>query len=260
MTATKIPGTSVLDGSLTHADIAAANLDGTAATLSMRTLGAGPLQAFPGNRLSCFRQWIKNPNDTAFVNVGFVAGPTVTSSTAAATGDTATRPYLTVDTAATTNSVAKVVSAALNYVRRCFIPILNWPFRTGPSVATVSFWIGFTSASLDAVATPTTQHVAAFRYDTSVDGTAFWRCITCNGASGVTTTTTSVAVSTATEYNFRIEMDSSNVFFYIDNVLVGTHTTNLPGNTTNVGLVQSATTLANAAIQFRSATLSLLSA
>ena len=44
-----ITGADISDGSITDADIASANKDGTAATPSLRTLGTGAQQAVAGN-------------------------------------------------------------------------------------------------------------------------------------------------------------------------------------------------------------------
>lgn len=49
MPKTSVNSQDVKDGSLTDADVAAANKDGTGATPSLRTLGAGAAQAAPGN-------------------------------------------------------------------------------------------------------------------------------------------------------------------------------------------------------------------
>jgi hypothetical protein len=48
-TPTRVDGQDIRDLSITDADVAAANKDGTAATPSLRTLGTGAQQAAPGN-------------------------------------------------------------------------------------------------------------------------------------------------------------------------------------------------------------------
>lgn len=205
------------------------------------------------------RWWLKNPSATTYSSVGMISAPTVTTSTAVASGDTLTRPYVTIDTAASTNSFCEVITATFGFIRRCWSPTLVVPVRTPATITNVRHWIGFGNQSLNAVGAPTTQHVAAFRYDTGVDGTVFWRCVTCNGASGVTTTTTAVAYAASTEAVFRIEMDAAvGVSFYIDDVRVALHTTNLPGNTTNMGFASTVTTLNSTAKDQRVGTFTLL--
>ena len=46
-----------------------------------------------------------------------------------------------------------------------------------------------------------------------------------------------VAVTTSTKYRFRVVLDDvgATAKFYINNVLVATHTTNLPASATNMG-------------------------
>lgn len=183
------------------------------------------------------RYWLKNPSATTIISSGAIAAPTVTTQTSVS-GDTATKTFLTINTAASNGSVASVVSTTA-FLRRCHSFTLVQPTAAGDaaSQANVRRWIGAWSADPSATGAPTTQHMAAFRYDTGVDGTAFWRCVTCDGASGVTTTTTTVAAGTAAQENvFRIETDGAlgHVAFYIDDVCVALHTTNLPGNTTNL--------------------------
>jgi hypothetical protein len=49
MARTQVPGSQILDATITDADVAAANKDGAAGTASMRTLGTGAAQAAAGN-------------------------------------------------------------------------------------------------------------------------------------------------------------------------------------------------------------------
>jgi len=209
------------------------------------------------------RYWLKNPASTSFTSVGMIAAPTVTSFAAGGTtGDTATRPYLTINTTTTIDQEASVVSTTA-FLRRAFMPTLVVPIHAGDaaSQSNIRRWIGFWSATLAAVSTPTTQHVAAFRYDTALDGTAFWRCVTCDGASNVTTTTTTIAAdTTSAERIFRIEMNGSlgQISFYIDDVCVALHSTNLPGNTSAMIVGVSMTTLTAAARNMRVGSLTLI--
>jgi len=209
------------------------------------------------------RYWLKNPAATSFTSVGMIAAPTVTSFAAGGTtGDTATRPYLTINTTAIIDQEASIVSTTA-FLRRAFLPTLVVPIHAGDaaSQSNIRRWIGFWSTALAAVSTPTTQRVAAFRYDTALDGTAFWRCVTCDGASNVTTTTTTIAAdTTSAERIFRIEMNGSlgQISFYIDDVCVALHSTNLPGNTSSMIVGASMTTLTAAARNMRVGSLTLI--
>lgn len=65
-------GGKIADGTVTHVDIAAANKDGAASTPSMRTLGAGALQAVAGNdsRLSDARTPLAHTHSASQVTSG----------------------------------------------------------------------------------------------------------------------------------------------------------------------------------------------
>lgn len=208
------------------------------------------------------RWWLKNPAAAAYVNQGMAAAPTVTSNTAAASGDSIVRPLLTIDTAATTGSFCEVITAAFNYVRRCWSPTLCVPFRTALAPATnIRHWVGYSTLSLNASASPTTAHIAAIYYDTSVHGTAFWRAYTCNGAAATSTTTTAPYTANA-EQMLRVEMESDAsgavVNFYLDDVRIASHSTTLPGNTTFMGFFSTLTTLTTAAVQQKVGTFTLI--
>lgn len=67
MATTQVKGAQVLDGTITDADVAAANKDGAAGTASMRTLGTAATQASAGNdsRLSDSRTPTAHALDSA---------------------------------------------------------------------------------------------------------------------------------------------------------------------------------------------------
>ena len=117
-------------------------------------------------------------------------------------------------------------------------------------IQNVRIWVGYGAYDLRASDT-NLANVAAFRYCTATDGTAFWRCVTSDSGSTPTVTTTTVPVATSTSYTFHIDMrNPAAYYFYINGVLVATHTTNLPATTTSVyGYVTSQTT-ASAAHDF----------
>lgn len=251
----------IKDGTLTSADFDSGYIDGGQAIPSLRTIGTGSSQACAGDdeRLSksyLYRRLLEafpDANDFTWQQRGWKTTPTFDAFDAALAAPT-TRPYARVTTAGTSGSAGGIKPT--NYggngesVRTEWFPEFVHSIGTRSVVTSYRFWAGFTSASLDAVGTPTTQHVAAFRYDTGVDGTAFWRCITCDGASNVTTTTTSVAIATSTFYDLRIRCkDASNIEFWINGNLIVTHKTNLPSSTTLLSPVSRVVTLTNQARQ-----------
>lgn len=86
---------------------------------------------------------------------------------------------------------------------------------------------------------------AWFRYSTSASDTT-WKCITTNdSAGGPTITDTGVTVTTGTK-KFMIHKTSSNVKFYLDDVLVATNTTDLPDKNSTMAIAAGrANNLAN---------------
>jgi hypothetical protein len=99
----------------------------------------------------------------------------------------------------------------------------------------------------------------AFRRDTGA-GDANWQAVTDNGSGTPTVTNTSVTVAIDQSERFMIVVDSAgaNVRFYIDEVLVATHTTTLPGATTALGYVSKVRTLEAVAKSFRFSRMSIL--
>lgn len=195
-------------------------------------------------------EWFHDPGATTISSKGTTATLAQVGTATPSSQDSSTMPREQHLTGATSgNAGGRETSATV--IQRSWVGGMCARYSMGPNISNVRHWCGFSSAALDQVATPTTQHVAAFRYDTGVDGTAFWRAVTCDGASNVTTTTTSVAAANDTTkpggWLLRIEMDASNVYFYIDDALVATHSTNLPGSTTALGVKMAVTTLTTAA-------------
>ena len=129
-----------------------------------------------------------------------------------------------------------ILQTGYTSTQRRWDPHLEGLLFTGTDITHVRYWFGLFSASPNNVNDPAALHFAAFRYITSVDGTAFWRTVTSDGAtSNIKTSTAAIAAST--EYRLRIECELAipEGRFYVDDVLVGTHTANLPALDTMLG-------------------------
>jgi hypothetical protein len=173
--------------------------------------------------------WQANGNDTTPENVGMGASTTTGS---AAQNDGATGPFIQYDTSTTINSDAGW-NGSTNGIRTDWSPVMTAYIATDSAITDVRFWIGMFSGDPMGSADPA-LHLAAFRYDTAADGTAFWRTATKDGTT-INVTTTTIAIATGTAYNLRIDArDSSSIKFYIDGVLAATHTTNLPTSSTDL--------------------------
>lgn len=207
------------------------------------------LMAYPFAAGRARRFWSIQQNSglTSTNNSGFLTAPTV-NGTSSVTHDTDGQ-WLNYATASIIDRDGGWISSNFNQVQRQNGPIFGIVLKTGSVLADIQnarIWAGLFSATPMAAAMPAI-HLAGFRYDTTVDGTAFWRCVTNNGGAG-TITTTLVAVAPNTKYELMVDMaDQSNVKFYINGALVATHTATLPGATQNLGHQEQLRTLAAAA-------------
>lgn len=181
-------------------------------------------------------QLIKEQGTTNLISVGIQA-PTETNAGTSVDGTQfGVKRYITTST---TDDKAGLITPALfraGYNADCL-----GVTSVGNTITNYRFWLACTNTDLGGVGAPTTQHVAGFRYDTSVDGTAFWRTVSCDGSSNVTTTTTTYAIVAATFYKFRIVFvasggSPSEIRFFIDDNLLAIHTANFPGSGTDLKL------------------------
>jgi hypothetical protein len=99
--------------------------------------------------------------------------------------------------------------------------------QTPATITSARWFVGLGSARLGPAAVLNGE-VACFRYDTGTDGTAFWRVVT-NTSGGVgEVTTTTVAFTASTTYLLEIDYSGTYPKFYINNVLVATHSGIIP--------------------------------
>lgn len=181
----------------------------------------------------------KNVAAATVTATGGIAAPTLTATVANA--DDATGMWLQHTSGALLGNASGAVSAAFTQFQRGWDVAGVFSVRLGTDVTSQRVWVGFCSANPEASATPAV-HLAAFRYDTGVQG-GFWQCVTAAGTATQTVTTTSVAATASGAYRMRVHMTGSDVKFYIDGALVATHTTNLPTATQALGWAIRVTTL-----------------
>lgn len=100
------------------------------------------------------------------------------------------------------------------------------------ATTSVEHEIGFTDASGGSMSVGTDLH-AVFVLDVSASGV--WRCRNGNGTNQTETVT---AVTAADDDILAIVNNETDIRFFINGVLVATHTTNLPGSSTELGYRQ----------------------
>jgi hypothetical protein len=168
-------------------------------------------------------------------NTGFSTAPSP-EGTGSAIND-ATGQYINYSTDPTTKG-AGWGAAAYTIVQTQNKPVFTMVVKTGANAADVQncrIWCGLFTGEPMGSDTPA-QHIAAFRYSTAVDGTAYWRCVTYGNSGSQTVTATTVAIAADTRYVLQVDCtDPASIKFYINGVLVATHTTSLPRTTQNMG-------------------------
>lgn len=204
--------------------------------------GAG--YAFPSEIDANIRWWMIQQNGglTTLNNVGFTTAPTATGTATVLNAPPA--QFINYASAAVAASEAGWVSSAFSQTMYQFRPRYKSIMRTGGVITNVRYWMGLFSAT-PATADDPAINGMGFRYSTVADGTAFWRCWSNDGAGGGTVTVTTVPFTVSTNYVLSIEVspDGLSIFFYINDLLVATHVTDLPGAAVNMGHVERITTL-----------------
>lgn len=184
----------------------------------------------------------QNASLTTLNQIGFSTAPTQNGTTGIVNATQA--QFITYTTAAVLNSDGGWISTAFTQTRWDYRPVYSAAIRTQPSILAARFWMGLFDSSPMASSDPAI-HGMGFRYDTGVDGTAFWRCWSNDGAGAGTVTVTTVPFTPSTIYRLAIAVNPNglSVDFYINDVVVATHSTDLPGGSIDLGHVEQVRTL-----------------
>ncbi|MCS6953862.1 MAG: hypothetical protein RMK57_12725 [Bryobacterales bacterium] len=114
------------------------------------------------------------------------------------------------------------------------------------STSNLRWWLGMSHLAGGEMGTDVPGHaLAMFRYSTSAADTTF-KCVTCSGGSGNCTVTDSGVTADTNRHLFEISWTGTAYQFRIDNNLVCTNATNLPGNGVTYGVAVRLRTLENA--------------
>lgn len=195
---------------------------------------------------------------TTLDTAGTVA-PTVATTNITASADDQTGGALVKYLTTAASSVDAGVITGFGVVQPRWAPYFYGRIQTDASAITSTrLAVGLVSADVASNAGPastgayTTAQGAFLRYDTGVDGTAFWRAVTGNGTNATITTTT-VAVAADTSYELVIEVNSAgtSIRFWVNGTLAATHTTNLPSTSAALGVTARLRTLTTSARALR---------
>lgn len=185
------------------------------------------------------RPWFVTANSGAATvsTVGLAAGAVVSAT--AANVDTVDGAFINVQTGATTSAAtaSSGVSTAFTIFRDSWGLQGDALIKTSSTVSSNVLWVGFMGASQTSTATSGTK--IAFKYDSAIDGTT-WRAFVANSSTQYTANT-GITVSTGTIYHFGIQANSSTAWFYASTgtnpvSFVTSTTSSLPTSTaTNLG-------------------------
>lgn len=112
--------------------------------------------------------------------------------------------------------------------------IMPIPDPPNPDIATSRTWIGLFDKAPMSSADPATTNIAGFRFDCATDGASGnWQAVLKDGTTA-NVIDTGVAVVAETAYKFYIKTNGTSFYFYIDDVLVATSSTNAPTASTEL--------------------------
>lgn len=196
--------------------------------------------------------------DSTLILTGVLPPTVATANITPSSDDQAEGPLVKYLTTAASGVDAGVISP-VGAVQPRWAPYFYGRIRTDASAITSTrLAVGLVSADIASNAGPastgsySTAAGAWLRYDTGVDGTAFWRTVTGSGTTATVTTTTA-AITADTSYELIIEINAaaSSIRFVINGTAVATHSTNLPSASAALAAIARLRTLAASARALR---------
>lgn len=159
--------------------------------------------------------------------------------------------FLMAPTPATLNALAGWVSATLDQVQLNFLPTFVAHIYTYAVVTNQRIWIGLATVGMvNASGTglaDTFLNGLGFRFSTAAGDTT-WKAVAGTGAAQ-TVVDTGVAVAASTDYRMFIDASTAGtVYYWINETLVATITTNLPTGTSLLGPIAQVKALAAQAV------------
>jgi hypothetical protein len=177
-------------------------------------------------------QWESaNPGAASLTSVG-PSFPLSTQGTVAAADDTDGGWVKITASSTTLNGTAGRTTTTHQWYADWNITFVAW-MKTGggaaPAVSTnARYWVSMGSVSPTLTETPNGS-IAGFRYSTAA-GDVNWQCVSGNSSVNQQITNSGVPFADGTAYLFRIVFGTAKVKFYIDEILVATHTTHVPAS------------------------------
>lgn len=180
---------------------------------------------------------------TTLSNVGIASVPTTVGTASLVNVTTGEGQHIQYLSGAISGNEGGLAMPTFDQTQRQRLPILDVAMRTAATITVQRTWSGLFSNDPMGADVPGGVYVIGFRYSPATDTTAFWRCVTGDGTGSATVTTTTVAFTGTTSYRLRIVFGTSEARFYINGILVATHTTFLAPGTQGLGFVHKVRTL-----------------
>lgn len=187
------------------------------------------------------RYILSTPGAGTFDSFGFPG--VATTGTIGNADDSAFGPLTSLSTGSVSGNTASLISSSV-FLRGWALDLEIYIRMASPTA--MRLWLGFTSGSLTG-ADDGTVNALAFRFST-VAGDSNWQAYANDGGAPGTIVDTGVAVSASAGYLLRIRAlpDNSGVEYYINDELITTISTNLPGTATAMAFATYITTAAAA--------------
>jgi hypothetical protein len=127
--------------------------------------------------------------------------------------------------------VASIVMGTGGNPRGDWSPDLELSIQSSATITSIRYWHGMFASTPSGSSNPSGVSGMGFRFDTGA-GDSTWQCWSNDGSGTGTVTNSGVNVTSSTSYRLRCATDGSNVYFWIANNLVATHTVDIPAATT----------------------------
>jgi hypothetical protein len=194
------------------------------------------------------RHTVPDPNATTW-QTALMGVPIVTASATSNT-DNATGPQIQLTTTNVSSNVAQIELGTGAFLRGDWNVELEVIAAAGATITSVRLWIGLFDTPPSGSDDPSGVTGAGFHFNPA--SSANWRAWSNDGTTTGTFTDTGVAVVASSTKRFRLRSDgSSTVQFYIDNVLVATHSSEHPAAATYHNIGAYCTTLSAATRSIR---------
>lgn len=180
-----------------------------------------------------FGQVVAAGNSTTFISTG---QSHTLSSFAQSNQDNSKRAQIRFNTTtASPNTASLICGAPGNAIQSRWDPWFEAVVAPSTTITDVRVWVGFFASTPGSSDDPAINHFG-FRFSTSASD-ATYKCVSNDGSGGGAITDSFVTVAGATDVRLAAAVNSSGteIEFWVNDILVAVHTTNLPSTSAYLG-------------------------